>query len=115
MSSRLFEVIREERGLAYEVSTGVKKYRETGAFTIHCGLEEKNASLAFRIILKELKRLKEKLVSKSELMRAKDYFLGNFSMGLESTLSSMFYIGESICKLGKVLTCQEIEREILRI
>ena len=115
MSSRLFEAIREERGLAYEVSTGVKKYRETGAFTIHCGLEEKNASLAFRIILKELKRLKEKLVAKSELMRAKDYFLGNFSMGLESTLSSMFYIGESICKSGKVLTCQEVEREILRI
>ncbi len=115
MSSRLFEAIREKKGLAYEVSTGVKKYKDTGAFIIHCGLEEKNVELAFKIIIKELNRIKKSLVSKSELLRAKDYFLGNFSMGLESTLNSMFYIGESICKLGKVLDYKEIEKKILKV
>ncbi|MBN2119762.1 MAG: insulinase family protein [Candidatus Omnitrophica bacterium] len=115
MSSRLFEEIREKRGLAYEVSTGLRKYKDTGAFVVHCGLDSKNVELAFKVIIKEFNKLKEKLVGRDELLRAKDYFLGNLSMLLESTLNSMLYIGESVCTLDKVFSYQDIEREALKI
>jgi len=115
MSSRLFEQIREKRGLAYEVSTSIKKFIDTGAFIIHCGLDERNVDLAFKLIIKGLEKIKRSLVSKNELARAKDYFLGNFSIHLESTSQSLFYVGESICRLGRVLDYGDIEKEIIRI
>ena len=96
MSSRLFESIRERRGLCYEVSTSLKYYRHSGAFIVHMGLDVANVEAAFRIALKELARLKEKMVGISELKRAKDYFLGNFSMAQEMPQDLMFHLGENI-------------------
>jgi predicted Zn-dependent peptidase len=109
MSSRLFESIREDKGLAYEISTGIEKYRDTGAFTVHCGLETKNIPLAFKLILKELDRIKHKKVSARELNRAKEYFIGNMHMALDDPTRAMFYLGESFCLRGKALEVEEIE------
>ena len=115
MSSRLFEEIREQRGLAYEVSTSTKRFKDTGAFIVHCGLEAKNLALAFKVIIKELNRLKETLIGKKEFLRAKDFLLGNLSMKLESTSNSMEIIGDYFCHLNKVPEYKDIEREILKI
>ncbi|MFC1515008.1 M16 family metallopeptidase [Candidatus Omnitrophota bacterium] len=115
MSSRLFEEIREKRGLAYEVATGIRKHRHAGAFIIHCGLEAKNVSLAFKVILDQLKKIKHKGVGRLELSRAKDYLLGNLSISLESTLNSMFYIGESLCSRNRVIGYKEVEKKIRSI
>lgn len=112
MSSRLFESIREKLGLAYEISTSVKKFADTGAFIVHCGLEARNLLLALEVIAKELVRMKNFNVGRKELSRAKDYCLGGLAMSFENNLNTMSYIGESLCKTGRVLTFKELERRI---
>ncbi len=115
MSSRLFEELREKKGLCYEVSTEVKKYKDSGAFIIHTGLDKEKAILALDCILKELKRIKEKKVSEKELERAKDYFLGQLSMSMERPQSRLFHLVESYIALDKILIFKEIEECIHKI
>ncbi|OQX87471.1 MAG: hypothetical protein B6D55_03185 [Candidatus Omnitrophica bacterium 4484_70.2] len=115
MSSRLFEELRERKGLCYEVSSEVKKYKDSGAFIIHTGLDKEKVVLALDCILKELKKIKEKRVSRKELARAKDYFLGQLSMSMEKPQSRLFYLVESYIALDKILVFKEIEECIHKI
>lgn len=96
MSSRLFEEVREKRGLAYEIRSGIGFFEDTGAVTISAGVETNKELLAVRVIMRELKRLKAGLVSQDELRRAKDYFLGQFSLGLEDTLDHMLWAADRL-------------------
>ncbi len=115
MSSRLFESLREREGLAYDVSSQVKLFQDTGAFNIHIGLDEKNIQRALEMILQELVRMQTQRVGAQELRRAQDYFLGNFFMSLEDSLQAMFYAGESICNFGKFYSPRSVEKEILAV
>lgn len=115
MSSRFFEEIREKRGLCYDISTDTKKYMETGAFIIHCGLDEKNVPTASKSILRELKKIKEKKVTYKELERAKDYLLGQLSMSLERPSGRLFYLADSYMARGKINTFSQIEKKVRRI
>lgn len=115
MSSRLFESLREEKGLVYEVSSGISKYKDTGSFHVHCGLETKNTGLAFKTIMKELKRIKDKNIGKKELVRAKDYYLGNLYMMFDSPARTMAYIGESVCRGSRVRPVKEIEQKVNKV
>ncbi len=112
MSSRLFEEIREKRGLCYDVSTEVKKYSDSGAFIIHLGLNTKDVARALKAILKELKRIKEERVSSREMQRAKDYLLGQMFMGWERPQGRMFYLAESFLTEGKILSLNRVEELI---
>jgi predicted Zn-dependent peptidase len=112
MSSRLFEEVREKRGLAYEIKSGVNFYEDTGSVAISAGVEPKKASLAARVIMKELGRLKQKPVSQNELRRAKDYFLGQLTLGLEDTLDHALWYGERVLYGGEIPNLSEIRREI---
>ena len=112
MSSRLFEEVREKRGLAYEISSRNSFLQDTGSFTVSAGVETKKAPLTIRVILNELEKIKKKPVSQGELRRAKDYFLGQFCMGLEDTLDHMSWIGERALYMGDVPSRYEIEKEI---
>ena len=112
MSSRLFEEVREKRGLAYEIKSGVNFYEDTGSVAISAGVEPKKAPLATRVIMKELSRLKQKLVSKSELRRAKDYFLGQLTLGLEDTLDHALWYGERVLYGGEIPNLSDIRRQI---
>jgi len=94
MSSRLFEEVREKRGLAYEIRSGIGLYEDAGVLGISVGVEPKKAKLAIRVVMRELKRLKKKLVSPGELKRAKEYYIGQFNLGLEDTLDHMLWVGE---------------------
>ncbi len=115
MSSRLFEEIREKRGLCYDVSTEVKKFQDTGAFVIHVGLDKSQVVLALRCILQELKKIKRNLVFKKELDRAKDYFLGQFLMSLERPRSRLFYLADSYIALNRIYTFSQIKERIEKI
>jgi predicted Zn-dependent peptidase len=112
MSSRLFEEVREKRGLAYEIKSGVNFYEDTGSVIISAGVEPKKASLATRVIMRELGRLKQKPVSKSELRRAKDYFLGQLTLGLEDTLDHALWYGERVLYGGEIPNLSDIRRQI---
>ena len=112
MSSRLFENIREKKGLAYEIGTEIRKYRETGAFIVHAGIEHKNVRETIRVILQELKKIKNEEVSAGELKRAKEFFKTQLLMALEDTLELMLWLGEYMITLGKLPDKNEIVNKI---
>lgn len=115
MSSRLFEEVRERRGLAYEIKSGVGHYQDTGSITISAGVENRKAALAIRVVLQELGKLTHKPVPAEELRRAKDYFIGQFLMGLEDTLDHLLWVGEKVLYLEEVPDREEITRQIEKV
>lgn len=115
MSSRLFEEVREKRALCYEISTDARKYKNSGAFVIHAGLNKDKIKVALASIFKELQKIKKIKVSDKELTRAKDYMLGQIVMGLERPQGRMFYLAENYLSLGKIYSLKEIKEEIKKI
>ena len=89
MSSRLFQTIREERGLAYSVYSDMSPYRDTGNFCVYAGTSGSKALEVIDLILAEFRNLKEIPISAEELTRAKDQLKGNILMGLESSNARM--------------------------
>ncbi|MFH1622549.1 MAG: pitrilysin family protein [Candidatus Omnitrophota bacterium] len=115
MSSRLFDEIREKRGLAYEISSYYKPLVDTGDFCIRAGLDNKKVDLAIELILKELFKIKNELVPESELKRAKEYALGHLAMQLEDTLEHMVFLGYSAAAHDKIMDYEQIKKEVLKI
>lgn len=115
MSSRLFEEIREKRGLAYSIHSHFKCLNDTGCFGIDAGVDNKNVYETVRLILTELQKIKDQEVKKSEFTRAKEYYTGQLMLGLEDTLEHMLWIGESTVSLDRTFTLEEILEEIKKI
>ncbi len=107
MSSRLFQRLRERHGICYSVNSEIHLLEDSGALSIFVGLDEKNLGKAIKLIFQEIRKLQEKPVSSRELREAKDYTIGNFLMGLESSSNQMTYAGESILGYGRLSTPQE--------
>jgi predicted Zn-dependent peptidase len=115
MSSRLFNELREDRGLAYEIGTGVKRYYDTGAFLVHAGIDNSKVTEAVSLILKELSRVKTGLVTDDEFRRAKEFYRGQMTLALEDTMDSMLWIGETTAALDKTYTLEELIKEINKV
>lgn len=115
MSSRLFQEIREKRGLAYEISTSVKKYKDAGIFMVSGGIKNEKFPQAVEIILKELKKIRKSPPGSAELQRAKEFYTGQMLMALEDTADHMLWIGEQMVSLDKIFTSADILKEIGRI
>lgn len=108
MSSRLFEEIREKRGLAYEIGTNLRKYHDTGAFVVHAGTDKDKLVKCLDVILKQLSLLKKKEIKKGELNRAKEYWMGQFLLMLEQTLEHMIWLGEHFVTSQKLPDPKEV-------
>ncbi|OGX33662.1 MAG: hypothetical protein A3I43_04685 [Omnitrophica WOR_2 bacterium RIFCSPLOWO2_02_FULL_50_19] len=115
MSSRLFRELREKRGLAYEINTHTKKLNDTGAFLVSAGLDNKNVIRSTELIMKELRKIKEKTVGKDEFERAREFYKGQLLLGLEDTLDQMLWMGEHLSAEGKIPTPQAVVAEIEKI
>jgi predicted Zn-dependent peptidase len=89
MSSRLFQNIREKKGLAYAVFSEPSMYSDTGCLAIYAGMAMETARQVVDLIVDELRILKNEPVGEDELRRAKDHLKGSFVLGLESTSSRM--------------------------
>src|ERR1700679_2503836 len=89
MSSRLFQTIREERGMAYSVYSDITPYRDTGSLCVFAGTSAGKALECIDLIMAEFAKLKQEPLSEEELTRAKDQLKGNILMGLESSNSRM--------------------------
>ncbi len=89
MSSRLFQEVREKRGLAYSVASSLNSYRLGGYETIYSACAPKNLGRVIEVTLRELKKLKRDGVRPRELSRAKENLKGNMILALESTVSRM--------------------------
>jgi len=115
MSSRLFNELREKRGLAYEIGTLVRRFQDAGAFVVHAGIDNHRVIDAVQLILKELKKIKVGLVSKDEFRRAKEFYLGQLMLALEDTLDHMLWIGENTVLLDKTYSLLDIINEVNKI
>jgi len=92
MSSRLFQNVREKRGLAYAVFSGLSAYRDAGSMTIYAGCANAAIGELIDVVVVELKRMKDELLPASELRRAKDHLKGSLMLNLESTSSRMSHL-----------------------
>ena len=115
MSSRLFNEVREKRGLAYEIGTGLKRYHDTGVFLVHAGIDNCKVPDCLGLIFQELGKTKKSLVTKDEFKRAKEFYLGQLSLALEDTMEYMLWMGESVACLDKVYSLEQIIKEVKRI
>ena len=112
MSSRLFQTIREERGLAYSIYSEVSPFRDTGALSVYAGCSADKASEVLSLTLSELSRLKNQAVSETELKRAKDQLKSNIVLGLESSSSRMSNLARQQMYFGRFFSVDEIISEI---
>jgi predicted Zn-dependent peptidase len=92
MSSRLFQNVREKRGLAYAVFSGLSAYRDAGSMTIYAGCANDAVSELIDVVIAELRRIKDEPMPEAELQRAKDHLKGSLMLNLESTSSRMSHL-----------------------
>ena len=92
MSSRLFQNVREKRGLAYAVFSGLAAYRDAGNLTISAGCSNEAVPELVDLCVEELKVMKQLPVPDSELRRAKDHLKGSLMLSLENTASRMSHL-----------------------
>lgn len=108
MSSRLFDELREKRGLAYSIYSTTKNYNDTGLFMIKAGVDNKKLVDTVDLILKLLRQIRRGTVPEKEFVRAREYFLGQFLLGLEDTMEHMMWIGESMIEKDRIRTLGEV-------
>jgi predicted Zn-dependent peptidase len=108
MSSRLFQTIREERGMAYSVYSDLTPYRDTGALCVYAGTSAGKALECIDLIMAEFAKLKQEPLSEEELTRAKDQLKGNILMGLESSNSRMANLARQEMYFGQFFSSEEI-------
>lgn len=112
MSSRLYEELRETRGLAYEIRSGINFYDDAGAFCISAGIDNANLEESLELIMKELSRLRKECISESELERAKEYMLSQLYFSLEDTMDHMLWMGEKALGRKSVLVKEKIAEKV---
>lgn len=115
MSSRLFDEVREKRGLAYSIGSGVKFLKDTGMFLVRAGVDNAKLLQAMEVILFELAKIRQKGVTRDEFQRARDFYLGQVLMGLEDTMDHMLWIGESTLTRDRTRSLAQVVKRVNRV
>jgi predicted Zn-dependent peptidase len=115
MSSRLFQELRERRGLCYSVSTALSTHSDCGAFEISLGLDGEKVEKALGLILKECYRISEKGPSKAELRRACDYSIGTSRMALERASTQNYRLGTALLTYGKIVPPEQVYERLTKV
>jgi predicted Zn-dependent peptidase len=108
MSSRLFQTIREEQGLAYDIGSYFNCYYETGNLVVSAGVDPSQTEPAVRAIISELTHLCEQPVPTNELERIKAYIRGGILLGLEGTQQVASWLGSQECIRDGVMGADEM-------
>lgn len=108
MASRLFEEIREKRGLAYAVSASFDGYTTYGSVAAYAGVEHGNLSKTVPLILQEYARIRDEAVPAEELRRAKESMKGRLAISLEASDDLAFFVGGEEVTTGKPMTAEEV-------
>jgi predicted Zn-dependent peptidase len=108
MSSRLFQTIREERGMAYSIYSDLSPFRDTGTLCVYAGTATGKALEVVDLTLAEFRKLKESALDEEELGRAKDQIKGNLLMGLESSNSRMANLARQQMYFQEFIPVEEI-------
>jgi predicted Zn-dependent peptidase len=111
-SSRLFQEIRERRGLAYAVYSFMSSYQDTGQVGLYVGTRSENLGEAMATVGSELERLSEEPVTDEELRRAKENLKGRIVLSLESTGARMNRLGSEVLAGAPLLSLDEVTARI---
>ena len=115
MSSRLFQSVREEAGLAYSIYSELSPFRDTGALSVYAGTSAEKAPEAIRLIVEEFRRMKVDAVTDEELNRARNQSKGNIVLGLESSSARMSNLARQQMYFGRFATVDEIIADVDRV
>jgi predicted Zn-dependent peptidase len=112
MSSRLFQEVREKRGLAYSVYSFQQGYRDAGLFGVSAGTSPSSVQECVDVIVDELSRMAESGPTDAELTLAKEHIKGSLTLSLEASAGRMIRLGRSEFNFGRLISIEEIEREV---
>lgn len=115
ISSRLFQKIREDKGLAYSIYSNSSSFQNTGIFAIYAALGENEILNVAELINREIKEIKKNLIDEYELSKSKEQLKSNYMLGMEDTLSRMIELGETELFLNRILSPEEILNRIDKI
>ncbi|HET9099368.1 MAG TPA: pitrilysin family protein, partial [Acidobacteriaceae bacterium] len=115
MSSRLFQNVREDRGLAYSIFSEVNSFRDTGSLCVYAGTSAQNAEQVIRLTVDEFRRLKDDPVPEEELQRAKDQLKGNILMSLESSGALMSNLARQEMYFQRFYAVPEILEQVCQV
>ena len=112
LSSRLFQEIRVKRSLAYDIHSFIQYFSDTGSFNIYAGIDLNKLKETIKVILIELKKIKNDNLKEEELRKAKEMYKGALSLSMESTLNRAFWFGNKLLLYDRLLTFDEVKRKI---
>ncbi len=112
MSSRLFQEIREKRGLVYSVYSFQAAYRAAGLFGVYAGTSPENVQACIDVVAEQFETVRSTPVGEDELSLAKEHIKGNLTLSLESSSSRMIRLGRNEFALGRDVSPEEIESKI---
>lgn len=115
MSSRLFQTIREDNGLAYSIFSSLAFFDDVGILNISAGLDTDKLEKTLKLIMAELAVFTTNLPSTSELRRARDYVFGQLDLSLENTENQMTWLGEQFLGYGKIVSPEEVKKNLSEI
>ncbi len=112
MSSRLFQRIREERGLVYTVYSFSSNFSDSGIFGIYAALSPNHFNQVYKLILNEISELKKEKITKEQLAKTKEQLKSNFILSLENSSSRSSNIGRSMLLLNKINEVDDIIEKV---
>ncbi|MGI6128891.1 MAG: M16 family metallopeptidase [bacterium] len=115
LSSRLFQHIREDQGLAYSIYSYHTAYKDSGLFTVYAGLSKDNYNQGLDLARQELEIMMNEPVPNKELDRAKQQVLGGFFLGLENTTNRMIRLARHELILNRWVSPEEVQEKIMSV
>ncbi|MDQ0253662.1 putative Zn-dependent peptidase [Evansella vedderi] len=115
MSSRLFQEVREKRGLAYSVFSYHSAFHDTGMLTVYAGTGQEQLNELFKVLMDTLDKIRDEGLTERELQNGKEQLKGSMMLGLESTNSRMSRNGKNELLLGKHRSLDEIVEAVDRV
>jgi predicted Zn-dependent peptidase len=115
MSSRLFQEVREKRGLAYAIYSYNGALKDCGLYVVYAGTSKENFRKVVDLTIEEFNKIKKNGITKEEMERSKEHLKGSLVLGLESTSSRMGYLAKSQFYFGRIITVDEIFQKVDRL
>jgi predicted Zn-dependent peptidase len=112
VSSRLFQQVRENRGWVYSIYSVLSSFKDAGLFSVYAATSLETAFKAIRLVLKEIKQVKQKGMGTAELNKAKGHMKGSLMLNLESTNSRMSRLAKDEIYFGRYIPLEEILKGI---
>lgn len=115
MSSRLFQVVREDNGLAYSICSSLGFFDDVGTLVISAGVETGKLEKALKLVMGELAVFTSQLPPTAELRRARDYIFGQLDLNLENTENQMTWLGEQYLGYGTVISPEDLKQRLAEV